>query len=854
MKNYILLFSLLLLGGCAEKKNLTLTDEDVLYQEEFFDTVFVSPEPELNTLNELPYYHAAFERKHDLIHTSLDIRFDWEKQHVIGKAILSLAPYFYPTNELVLDAKGFDLHKISKDGKDLSFDYTLDKIWIDLGREYKKDEKFVIEIDYTAKPNETPQGGSAAITSDKGLFFINPLNTEEKPQQIWTQGETENNSKWFPTIDKPNERCTQEIKLTVEDRFKTLSNGKMISSTKNTDGSRTDIWKQDQPHAPYLFMLAIGEYAVVEDIWKKLPLYYYVEPEFEKDAKNIFNHTPEMLSYFSDILDYPYPWDKYAQVVCRDYVSGAMENTGAVVFGEFVQKTTQELIDNSNDNIVAHEMFHHWFGDLVTCESWSNLTLNEGFANYSEYLWQEHKYGYYSAEHHRFNEMNAYLESSMTQGIHPLIHFHYDNKEEMFDAHSYNKGGLVLHMLRTIVGEDAFFQSLSKYLKDNAYTAVETDELRMAFEDVTGKDLNWFFDQWYFDQGHPILEVDYKFYPELNQMTATVNQMQDSPGQRRIFKLPVEIAIYQKDGSVIYHKAIIDKVHNEIILPMSTQPEAVVLDGKRDLLAIIQEERSIDELAFLFNHSEEFIDQFIAIKSLEGSEAFSQILDKALDHDYFYFRSLAVQDLDTEKDIDRLKTIVLNDQHSQVRKNALDKIYSMDFTLAESLSQKILNQEKSYDVIGKALDIIYETNPDNALAYVDEIAANNPKPLMGKISEIYAKTANPEYLGFFKKHLPNTSVYSYWDFVSQYLELAMNAKTNDIIETAEVLNQQIAQGDNIKKTILMYNMGRLAKNLSNDVGNSEAEKGASDIKTMMNEVINREKNQELIQQFRSYLD
>jgi len=220
-------------------------------------------------------------------------------------------------------------------------------------------------------------GGSAAITSDQGLFFINPRNEDsEKPQQIWTQGETEWNSRWFPTTDKPNERCTQEMYLTVEDKYVTLSNGLLKSSKKNADGTRTDYWKMVK-----------------------------------------------------------YPWQKYSQVVVRDYVSGAMENTTGVIFGDFVQKTERELIDNHNDGIVAHEMFHHWFGDYVTCESWANLTMNEGFANYSEYLWFEHKYGREEADRHLRNEMNGYLGSVGQGGAHPLIHWGYNDKEDMFDAH-----------------------------------------------------------------------------------------------------------------------------------------------------------------------------------------------------------------------------------------------------------------------------------------------------------------------------------------------------------------------------------------------------------------------------------
>ena len=447
----------------------------------------------------LPSYQATEATLFDLIDTKLWVSFDWDKKHCLGTAEITASPVGKKRNRLVLDAKGFDIKSIvNGDGKKLTYKYDNAKLDIDLGAEIPVGKATKVKIEYVAKPDDLKVGGSAAITSDKGLYFINPDGKDKnKPRQIWTQGETQSNSKWFPTIDVPNQRCTQEMYITVGDNFKTLSNGTMLDSKKNANGTRTDHYKMTQPHAPYLFMMAIGEFAVVNDKWRDIPLKYYVEPKYEKDAKAIYSNTPEMLTFFSDLLGVKYPWPTFSQVIVRDYVSGAMENTTAVVFGEFCQKTSRELLDGDNEGIVAHEMFHHWFGDYVTCESWSNLTLNEGFANYSEYLWEEHKNGREAADYHRLNELAGYMAS--TRGnMHDLINYSYDNREDMFDAHSYNKGGLVLHMMRNYLGDDVFFRGLNLYLTKNAYTAVEAAQLRLAMEEVSGQDLNWFFNQWYF--------------------------------------------------------------------------------------------------------------------------------------------------------------------------------------------------------------------------------------------------------------------------------------------------------------------------------------------------------------------
>jgi aminopeptidase N len=245
-----------------------------------------------------------------------------------------------------------DIKKVSmKNGSYLTYTYDGWYLKINLDRTYKRDEQYTILIDYTAKPNELNVQGSNAITDAKGLYFINPDSTQaNKPTQIWTQGETEASSCWFPTIDAPNQKTTQEILITVDKRYKTLSNGLLLSSKDNGNGTRTDHWKQSLPHAPYLFMMAVGDFAIVKDQWKRkdgktIEVNYYLEHEFEPHAKAIFGKTPKMIEYFSNLLGVEYPWEKYDQVIVRDYVSGAMENTGAVINGEFYNQTTRETID-----------------------------------------------------------------------------------------------------------------------------------------------------------------------------------------------------------------------------------------------------------------------------------------------------------------------------------------------------------------------------------------------------------------------------------------------------------------------------------------------------------------------------
>ncbi len=459
----VILLFLISLACKVEKPSVQYAD----YIEDQEDTT----EIEMVDLPSIPNrleYQATNTQLIDLLHTKLEINLDWELQQLNGIATLQIKPYFYEQDKVILDAKNFEIHDVKlikgTDKSDLKYFYNGLELLIKLDTVYDREQAFFIEIAYTAKPTERIVGGSEVIESDQGLYFINHDGSNEyKPTQVWTQGETEANSYWFPTVDSPNERTTQEMYITVDQKFTTLSNGELIYSKFNTDSTRTDYWKLDQPHAPYLFMFAVGEFEIYEDSWEGMEVSYYMEPRYAPYARNIFGATPEMLTFFSELYGLKYVWPKYAQIVVRDYVSGAMENTTASLFYEELNVDSRDLVDYNYEKIIAHELAHQWFGNLVTCESWSNLTLNEGFANYAEYLWYNHKYGSFEAELHNMDELEQYLDESLEKQV-DLIRYFYDDKEDMFDSHSYAKGGLILNMLRDYVGDEAFFESLNRYL------------------------------------------------------------------------------------------------------------------------------------------------------------------------------------------------------------------------------------------------------------------------------------------------------------------------------------------------------------------------------------------------------
>lgn len=755
------------------------------------DTVY-QPQPDVRSYSE---YRGSRTKLHDLIHTRLDVRFDWENQHLLGTARLELAPHFYPQSELVLDAKGFDLHEVQllKGNQRTPLQYTYDEeqITIQLDREYARGENYFVEIEYTAKPNERTAGGSAAITSDKGLYFINPVGAEpDKPRQIWTQGETEASSVWFPTIDAPNQRSTQEMYITVNNRYKTLSNGVLVSSSLQNDSIRTDYWRMEKSHAPYLFMMAIGKFAVVNDEWEGLEVDYYVEPEFEQYAKAIFGNTPEMMSFFSEMLDYEYPWSKYAQVVVRDYVSGAMENTSASTFMEALQVDDRELLDNNWDYIIAHELFHQWFGDLVTTESWSNLTLNEAFANYSEYLWSEYKYGEDVAGHTLMQEGTSYFNEAEQKQV-DLIRFYYDDKEDMFDSHTYAKGGRILHMLRNYVGDEAFFASLSHYLKQHEYKPVEVHDLRLAFEEVTGEDLNWFFNQWFLASGHPVLEVEDRY--ENGTLTISVRQQQNLM-TTPLYRIPLYVDVYQGEDKLRFAMDITEQ-YQEIELEVPQQPELVIFDAEEQLLAELSHEKTVEELRYQFNNADHYISRYKALAQLleEGAAdaANKEVFLNALEDESYFIRRLALGAFEDYQGEDRAEIAariarMTEDEKSLVRADAINILASLDPGTYQEQFRKGLEDE-SYSVIAASIYGYSQTEAADKAERFREFEELNKGDISLALADYYITNSIEDRYEWFAEQLRKKQGGDLYYFINYFAQYISTQPVENMQEGAEML-------------------------------------------------------------------
>lgn len=733
--------------------------------------------------NKISAYKGSDTRHFDLLHTALDLSFDYQKEWVNGVAVLTLKPYFYPQKELVLDAQDFDIHGFSLIEKrketELNFRYDGQKVTAYLPQTYSAKDTISVRIKYTAKPNENPELGSAAITDTKGLYFINPRGEDpNKPTLIWTQGETEHNSKWFPTIDSPNERMTQEIRMTVDKKYRTISNGELKSSKENADGTRTDHWVMDLPHAPYLAAVIVGDYVEIKDEWEGMSVSYFVEKEFEEGGKKVFQNTPEMIGFFSKILGVRYPWQKYDQVVVRDFVSGAMENTTISVFMEELNLDARAAIDSEWDGIIAHELFHHWIGNYVTNESWANLTLNEAFANYSEYLWYEHKNGKDDADMHHISEMEQYFEESQEKQV-DLIRFYYDNSEDMFDSHSYAKGGRILHMLRRHIGDEAFFEAIKLYLTKNAFSSVEVHDLRLAFEEVTGQDLNWYFNQWFLGSGHPILEYEVD-YSQPDNLLLTVSQNQNL-STTPLYKIPFKVSWYH-DGKRYEKELVLDKAWQQFAIENKVAVSELYLDEALELLAEKKSSRGAAHFKKQFSISPLGVARFEALDSLANSFAddpeVASLVGRGLKDPFWAIREAAVMHIAQHPDwlleIPGLEESVLsmaeNDPKNTVRQGAIEMLSLID---PDKFSPYFLKwmDHPSYYVAGAALGAYLE-NENNADRgdIATKFESEKNIRLLVPVAEYYITNLVSGKADWFHKNLGKQTGESLYYFLGHYSE------------------------------------------------------------------------------------
>jgi aminopeptidase N len=524
--------------------------------------------------------HTRAPRTYDILNYTIRTRFDVPGKTVNGDETVTLKPLAGGFQTFTLDASSMKVNSVEIVPGDtaLRFTQSPDKLSIMLDRVYEAAATINVRIRYHARPR-------------RGLYFIpqtqGTAHNISKPAQIWTQGEPEDNHHWFPCYDFPDDKVTSEQFITTGANEVAISNGALIETINNADGTRTFHWKMDQPHASYLISLIVGDYVKLTDSYKNIPVEYYTYRGTEDVARKAFGKTPRMMEWFSRELGYEYPYNKYAQTIVNYFVFGGMENITATTQAdsEILRDGDDEGPGDSKENLVSHELAHSWFGNLVTCKDWSHVWLNEGFATFMEAAFREQEAGHDAYLAELREDARLYFEEDKEQYRRPLVYARYREPVNLFDATLYKKGALVLHMLRETVGDEMFWKAVNKYLNDNQYKPVETADLMRAFEQTTGKKLDWFFDQWVYKAGYPELRLGYFYNQTSRVLSINVSQTQTPDASTpAVFRLLVDVEITTAQGARIEHIDITQR-QQQFTFQLDDKPLKIVFDkGSRTLM------------------------------------------------------------------------------------------------------------------------------------------------------------------------------------------------------------------------------------------------------------------------------
>jgi aminopeptidase N len=637
---------------------------------------------------------TATDRPVDIVHIRLDLDVSLRDQRISGTATIDFTPLRRVTT-LALDAvdhevKSVKLLTVKGDGaRDVDFDNTGKRLLVTFPQPLERGEARRLVITYHI---EQPKSG---------LHFFKPTPAEPKiPWMVWSQGEPTANRYWFPCLDNPNERQTTETFVTVDSRFEVLSNGRLVSKEKSRDGKQVRFhWKQEKPHVSYLVTLVVGEFIVGREEWRGMPVLYYVSPNRAADTQRTFGRTVPMLDYFSDRFGIKYPWEKYAQVVVEQFTAGGMENTSATTLYQRAMHDERALLDSSPDWLIAHELGHQWWGDLVTCKDWTHLWLNEGFATYCEVLWAEHKLGPDERDYRLYQKSRSARSGSAK--TRPIVDRHYPTPGSMFDTRAYPKGGWVLHMLRSRLGDDAFFRALKRYGTVYAYRTAETSDLRKIFERLTGESLERFFHDWTERPGHPELKISTTY--DAKDRLVKINIKQTQKADPFHFSLTIELTDARSSGPVTIEKYINER-DVTLYVPVDRRPKLVRIDPSLTLLADLTEAKSRDwwqaQLA-----APTVAERIRAVEHFGASKtpADRKLLIKTLTSDAFYGIRVEAAKALSKSGGDASRDALLAgmaQQHPKVRRACVDALakFVKDEQVAARLTTKLKQGDASYFV------------------------------------------------------------------------------------------------------------------------------------------------------------
>lgn len=637
--------------------------------------------------------HQAPDRVVDVHNIRIDVAFDIDEGRVLGTCTTTVSAINEGLETLPLDAVEMTIEAVSIDGEPVAFGYD--------GQE--------LRVHYGARPagQQVDVAVRYQCTPRRGLYFNRPdAGYPDKRVEIWTQGQDQDSRHWFPCHDFPNEKTTSEVIATVPERFTTLSNGRLLSVEPAGEGLRRWHWQQATPHVYYLVTFVAGEFSVMETDVDGLPVQYLVPPGREADGDRALGNTPAMVRLFNEKIGVPYPWDKYAQVTVQDFIFGGMENTSATTLTDGCLYDERAGLDFTADDLVSHELAHQWFGDLLTCNEWAHGWLNEGFATYFEAIWTEHHRGRDEFHWEMLTNAEFYMGEDASHYRRPLVEKTYNEPIDLFDRHLYEKGSLVLHQLRAILGDDLWWKAIRHYVTKHAYQTVVTSDLQRAIFEATGRNLEWFFDQWCFKGGHPEFRTTWSWDDQAKVGRLTIAQTQETDEVTPLFRVPLTVDFYRDGGEAVRRRIEVSGKEEAFAIPLDFRPIAVVVDPDAQVLCTAEFERPREMLQAILAHCPTIKPQIHAVEGLarQGSgPALATVREVLLDEGRFWgVRAKAAAALGKARG-DRAREILLEAldvAHPKVRRAVAGALgsFRLDPVVGATLAERLAAGDASYFV------------------------------------------------------------------------------------------------------------------------------------------------------------
>jgi aminopeptidase N len=663
-------------------------------------------------------------RTYDVLHYRIELRFDEDARSYWGDTTITLTAFEDNFSTCILDAETFVVDKIvDQASRTLEFEQGDGRLTVHLAEpiDYRKEVSFTVSYSATNVDVEADKYGLSA-TYDLGLDF------EEAsaccPRIIKTASWPEGARHWFPSYDHPNDRATQEVLATVRENYKVLSNGRLVGVTDGPQpGTKTWHWSQEQTHPTYLFVLVAGPYVVIEDSLGDLPINYWVYGGDRYDAMRSFYKTPQIIEFFNEEFDYPYPWAKYDQITVHGH-SGGMESTTATVLGRGTIHDERAEQDFPSHSLVAHEAAHMWWGDLVTYRAWKETWLSESFATYSEYLFNKHDLGEDEGAVNLLGKKDAYLREAHTDYMRPIVFDRWRYPNDNFDAHTYPKGAVILNMLRWIMGDDNFRHAISHFLHKHAFQPVDTHDFTKAVKEATGQNIDWFMEQWIFRPGHPVFDVSYDWDEDAKKVVLTIRQMQDTSGDIPIYRTPVVIGIHAEGGKTS-KRLWLEKQKEVFELDVDEKPLLVRFDEGNYLLKEWTFEKTTDELLYQLEN-DDVIGRMWAASELakhdDDPRTITALVAAAKGDPFWAVRRSAVETLG--KIDGKGQTAFLEektrDASSKVRVAALEALGNTVDTRLIDFFKARFEADDSYLAQAEALRSIGKTGDRSAVAFLEE--------------------------------------------------------------------------------------------------------------------------------------